>query len=490
FARSARMAGHQVLMVSGTDEHGTPILVQAEQDGVSPQTLADRYNQVIVQDLHQLGLSYDLFTRTTTRNHYQVVQQMFKQVHQNGYLVEQTTMGAVSPSTGRALPDRFIEGTCPICSYDSARGDQCDNCGNQLDPIDLINPRSKINGETPKFAKSEHLFLDLPALTEALGSWLGQRQNWRPNVLKFSLNLLDEVRPRAMTRDIDWGIPVPLAGWDNQPGKRIYVWFDAVVGYLSASIEWARRQALAGQGDGEQWREWWNNPQAQAHYFMGKDNITFHSQIWPAELLGYRGLGGRGGQAGDFGELELPTEVVSSEFLTMEGKQFSSSRGVVIYVRDMLERYQADALRYFIAVAGPENQDADFTWSEFKRRTNDELVAAWGNLVNRTVNLIHKNFGAIPPPPGQPQAVDSAILQAAEAGLNEVNSLIAAHHQKAGITAALKVVASVNAYLAQTTPWLLAKGGGCRDAQVAGQLKHRPSPVAGPLLQQQPGLGR
>jgi len=470
FSRAARMSGHDVLMVSGTDEHGTPILVQAEQDGVSPQALADRYNRVIVEDLHRLGLSYDLFTRTTTRNHYQVVQELFRQVYNNGYLVPQTTMGAVSPSTGRTLPDRFIEGTCPICGYDSARGDQCDHCGNQLDPVDLKNPRSKINGETPKFVESEHLFLDLPALTDALASWLNTRQNWRPNVLKFSLNLLKDVRPRAMTRDIDWGIPVPLPGWEDQTAKRIYVWFDAVVGYLSASIEWARRRAVAGLGDGEEWRAWWCSPEAQAYYFMGKDNITFHSQIWPAELLGYSGIGSRGGEPGKYGRLQLPTEVVSSEFLTMEGKQFSSSRGVVIYVRDMLERYQADALRYFIAVAGPENQDADFTWAEFKRRTNDELVAAWGNLVNRTMNLIHKNLGAIPPQPERLQPADAAVLANTATGLEEVRTLIATHRQKAGITAAMKAVAQVNAYLAETAPWLLAKGSVADRARMAEVL--------------------
>ncbi|MCL2802528.1 MAG: methionine--tRNA ligase [Micrococcales bacterium] len=472
FSRAARMAGHEVLMISGTDEHGTPILVQAEQDGVSPQALADRYNRVIVEDLHRLGLSYDLFTRTTTRNHYQVVQEMFRQVYKNGYLVERTTKGAVSPSTGRTLPDRFIEGTCPICGDDSARGDQCDNCGNQLDPVDLISPRSRINGETPKFIETEHLFLDLPALTDALATWLGSRSNWRPNVLRFSLNLLDEVKPRAMTRDIDWGIPVPLPTWEDQSAKRIYVWFDAVVGYLSASIEWARRRALAGQGDSEEWRQWWNNPEAQAYYFMGKDNITFHSQIWPAELLGYDGEGSHGGQPGRFGRLQLPTEVVSSEFLTMEGKQFSSSRGVVIYVCDLLERYQPDALRYFIAVAGPENQDSDFTWAEFKRRNNDELVAAWGNLVNRTVNLIHKNLGAIPAAHG-PEALeqaDRAVLAATEAAFTEVSDLIARHRQKAGITAAMKAVAQVNAYLAETAPWKLAKGDDAARLRMASIL--------------------
>jgi methionyl-tRNA synthetase len=449
FSRYMRMAGHDVLMVSGTDEHGTPILVQAEKEGVTPRQLADRYNRVIAEDLHGLGLAYDLFTRTTTRNHYAVAQELFRVVHRNGYMIERTTTGAISPSTGRTLPDRYIEGTCPICGYDGARGDQCDNCGNQLDAAELIAPRSRINGEVPAFVETQHFFLDLPALADTLGSWLQTRTDWRPNVLKFSLNLLDDVRPRAMTRDIDWGIPVPLPGWQDNPAKRLYVWFDAVIGYLSASVEWARRS-----GDDDAWRAWWNDPQALAYYFMGKDNITFHSQIWPAELLGYNGKGDKGGEPGIFGELNLPTEVVSSEFLTMEGKQFSSSRGVVIYVRDVLARYQPDALRYFIAVAGPENQDTDFTWSEFVRRTNDELVAGWGNLVNRTASMINKNLGAIPER-GALADVDHALLAATEGAFTTVGDLLRTHRQKAAVSEAMRVVGEANKYLSDTAPWKL-----------------------------------
>ncbi|WP_084075111.1 methionine--tRNA ligase [Demequina sp. NBRC 110052] len=449
FSRYMRMAGNDVLMVSGTDEHGTPILVQAEGEGVSPQELADRYNRVIVEDLTSLGLSYDLFTRTTTGNHYKVAQELFKAVHRNGYMVEQTTRGAISPSTGRTLPDRYIEGTCPICGTDGARGDQCDACGNQLDAIDLINPVSRINGETPKFIETEHFFLDLPALTDALSTWLGARKGWRPNVLNFSLNLLHDVRPRAMTRDIDWGIPVPLEGWETNPNKRLYVWFDAVIGYLSASIEWARRS-----GDPEAWRKFWNDPETLSYYFMGKDNITFHSQIWPGELLAANGRGAKGGELSSFGDLQLPTEVVSSEFLTMESAKFSSSRGHVIYVRDMLARYQPDALRYFIATAGPETSDADFTWSEFKRRTNDELVAGWGNLVNRTASLLHKNVGEIPAL-GALTDVDRAALDGSRAAFAQVGDLVRHHRQRAAINEAMRVVGDANRYLADTAPWKL-----------------------------------
>ena len=452
FSRYMRMAGHDVLMVSGTDEHGTPILVAADAEGVTARELADRNNRIIVEDLAALGLSYDLFTRTTTRNHHAVVQEMFATVLRNGYMVERTTQGAISPSTGRTLPDRYIEGTCPICGADGARGDQCDTCGNQLDPTDLINPRSKINGEVPQFVESQHFFLDLPALADALKEWLDDREasgTWRPNVIKFSQNILEDIRPRAMTRDIDWGIMVPVDGWRDHPTKRLYVWFDAVIGYLSASIEWARRL-----GDPERWRDWWNDPAALSYYFMGKDNITFHSQIWPAELLAYDGLGTRGGEPGVFGQLNLPTEVVSSEFLTMEGRKFSSSKAVVIYVRDVLERYQADALRYFISAAGPENQDSDFTWSEFVRRNNDELVAGWGNLVNRTASMIAKSFGEIPAA-GELTPEDTALLDTVADAFGTVGSLIGRHRQKQALTEAMRAVGEANKYVSDMAPWKL-----------------------------------
>jgi methionyl-tRNA synthetase len=457
FSRYQRMAGNRVLMVSGTDEHGTPILVAADREGASPREIADRYNRVIAEDLRALGLSYDLFTRTTTRNHYAVVQDVFLGLLHNGYVFPRTTLGAISPSTGRTLPDRYIEGTCPICGYDGARGDQCDNCGNQLDPTDLINPRSRINGETPKFVEEEHFFLDLPAFADALGSYLQSRTNWRPNVLKFSLNLLDDLRPRAISRDLDWGVPVPLDGWRDRPDKKLYVWFDAVIGYLSASVEWARRT-----GDPDAWRPFWQGGNAKAYYFMGKDNIVFHSEIWPAMLLGYSGQGSRGGRPGPLGTLDLPWEVVSSEYLTMEGRKFSSSRSVVIYVRDFLSRYDPDALRYYLAVAGPETQDTDFTWAEFLRRNNDELVAGWGNLVNRSISMAARNVGAIPAATGLTDA-DAGLLAASKAAFGTVGDLLGKSRQKAAIGAAMRVVAEANKYLSDQAPWKLRDSAAAED---------------------------
>jgi methionyl-tRNA synthetase len=460
FSRYQRMAGNNVLMISGTDEHGTPIQVQAEKEGVTARELADRYNAVIATDLQKLGLSYDLFTRTTTKNHYAVVQELFLGLLKNGYIFPKTDLGAISPSTGRTLPDRYIEGTCPICGYPSARGDQCDNCGNQLDPIDLINPRSRINGETPKFEETEQYFLDLPAFANVLGDWLKKQDHWRQNVQKFSLNLLDDLKPRAITRDLDWGVPVPLDGWRDRNDKKIYVWFDAVIGYLSASIEWARRT-----GDPEAWRAWWQNPEALGYYFMGKDNIVFHAEIWPAMLFGYSGIGDKGGEPGSLGALNRPYEVVSSEFLTMEGRKFSSSRNVVIYVGDMLSRYDADALRYYLTSAGPENQDTDFTWSEFVRRNNDELVAGWGNLVNRTISMTAKNLGAIPAV-GDLTDADRALLASSSGAFQTIGELIAKNRQKAAIGEVMKLVGEANKYLSDTAPWKLKNDDPDRMATV------------------------
>ncbi len=457
FSRYQRAAGNEVLMVSGTDEHGTPILVAAEQEGVPPKELADRYNRMIGEDLVALGLTYDLFTRTTTRNHHKVAQDIFTTLHENGYIFPTVTMGAISPSNGRTLPDRYIEGTCPICGYPHARGDQCDNCGNQLDPVDLLEPKSRINGETPIFVETEHYFLDLPAFVDTLGQWLQSRTNWRPNVLRFAMNLLDDVKPRSYTRDLDWGVRVPLDGWRDRPDKRIYVWFDAVIGYLSASIEWARRS-----GDPEAWRPFWQDEDARGYYFMGKDNIVFHAEIWPAQLSGYNGVGAHGGTPGPLGTLHLPHEVVSSEFLTMEAKKFSASRGVGILVRDFLSRYDADALRYYLAVAGPETSDTDFTWAEFLRRNNDELVAGWGNLVNRSISMAAKNVGAIPAA-GELTDVDHALLDRSAAAFGPVGDLLGRSRQKEAVREAMKVVADANRYLSDQAPWKLQDDPARRD---------------------------
>ena len=444
FARYHRLRGSDVLMVSGTDENGTPIMVAADKEGVSPRELVDRYNQLIREDLRDLGISYDLFTRTSTPNHHRVTRDVFKTLYDNGFIFERTTTGAFSAATGRTLPDRYIEGTCPICGFTDARGDQCDNCGNQLDPIDLVEPRSKIDGTPPVWRETQHLFLDLPKFRDQLSAWIEANTHWRPNVRNFSLQLVKDVRPRAVTRDLDWGVRVPIPGYEEREDKRIYVWIDAVVGYLSASVEWA-----ANRGAPEAWREWWQNPEARHVYFMGKDNIVFHSVMWPAELLGYR----EGGELGaGRGPLQLPENVVASEFLTVESKQFSTSRGIGIYVRDFLSRYDPDALRYFLTAAGPETQDTDFTWSEFVRRNNDELLATWGNLVNRTLTSAYRNFGEVPLP-GDLSEADRELIEAVDSGFESVGSRIDASRFKAALAEAMRLAGLVNAYLNDQAPW-------------------------------------
>jgi methionyl-tRNA synthetase len=459
FARYHRLRGNDVLMVSGTDEHGTPVMVAADAAGESPRETAERFNRLIREDLRDLGLAYDLFTRTTTANHYRVTRDIFRTLYEKGYVLEQETLGAFSKTTGHTLPDRYIEGTCPICGYDSARGDQCDNCGNQLDPVDLIEPRSTIDGTAPVFRRTKHLFLDLPAFNERLTAWIESQGHWRQNVRRFSLNFVQELKPRPITRDLDWGVPIPVPGYEELPDKKIYVWFDAVIGYLSASIEWA-----VNRGTPDAWREWWQNPAAEHAYFMGKDNIVFHTVIWPSMLLGY-------GDAGEFGAgrgaLELPDNVVSSEFLTMEGKKFSSSRGAQILVRDFLSRYDPDALRYFLSIAGPETQDTDFTWAEFVRRNNDELVATWGNLVNRTLQSAYRNFGAVPGA-GPLTGADAALLAAVEGGFDAVGSQIEDARFKGALQEAMRLAGLANRYVAEQAPWTLLES----DRERAGTVLH------------------
>jgi methionyl-tRNA synthetase len=447
FARYHRLKRNDVLMVSGTDEHGTPNLIQADAEGITPKAAVDKYSRIISEDLRALGLSYDLFTRTTTQNHRIVVQDVFKTLYDKGYLIKKTAMGAFQAATGRTLPDRYIEGTCPICGFPSARGDQCDNCGNQLDPDQLIDPRSRIDGSKPIFKETEHFYLDLPAFREPLTRWISKQDHWRPNVRNFSLNYIADLKPRPITRDIDWGVPIPLPGWSDRPDKRMYVWFDAVIGYFSAAVEWAQ---MTGRTDA--WREWWQDPNARHFYFMGKDNIVFHTTIWPAILLGY----GNGGQvAGAKGEpLQLPYNVVSSEFLTMEGRRFSTSRGVVVYVNDFLSRYDADALRFYLMLAGPETQDTDFTWADFVRRNNDELVATWGNLAHRTLVNAHRRFGEVPRP-GDLNPADKTLVETVESGFTTVGEHLESARFRAALQELLHLSALVNQYLTENEPWKL-----------------------------------
>ncbi|MBM3133791.1 MAG: methionine--tRNA ligase [Chloroflexi bacterium] len=463
FARYQRLKGNDVLMVSGTDDHGTPTALRALKEGKTPQQISDYYNREIGENLATLGCSYDLFTRTATANHCAVTQDIVTRLWQNGYLFKKTVAAMYCETDRRFLPDRYVEGTCPHCSFAGARGDQCENCGRQLDPTDLIEPHCNLCGHTPVLRETEHFFLNLPAFAERLRAWVEKQGHWRPNVRNFTLGLLNEgLQPRPITRDIEWGVPIP-AELGDYPDKRIYVWFDAVIGYLSASIEWAHYIA----GDPERWREWWQNPQARHYYFMGKDNIVFHTIIWPSMLLGYSEESRSANQqiskspienrqSKIENRLQLPYDVVSSEFLTMEGRKSSSSRGHAVWLPYFFSRYDPDPLRYLLTIGGPETADTDFTWAEFLRRNNDELVATWGNLAHRVLSFTYRNFGSVPPP-GPLDDLDKAVLAEAEAKFASVGALLDAARFKAAITEAMALAQSTNQYLDKKAPWLSIK---------------------------------
>ena len=432
FARYHRLKGNEVLMVSGSDQHGTPVTLRAEAEGKTPQEVVARYHQGFLDCWKKLGISFDLFTTTGTQNHAHVAQDFFLKLLDKGYIYKNTMPLPYCHNCRRFLPDRYVEGTCPYCRSPRARGDQCDDCGKPLNPVDLVDPHCSICKSTPEIRDSEHFFLRLSAFSDRLKSWVQEQSHWRPNVLNFTLRYLTEgLRDRAITRDIEWGIPVPLPGYDK---KRIYVWFEAVIGYLSASKEWAK-----SSGDGERWHNFWQGD-VKSYYFIGKDNIVFHTIIWPAMLMGYEGL-------------NLPYNVPANEFLTLEGKKLSTSRNWAVWLPDYLERYPADPLRYLMSANMPQTSDADFSWREFVRRNNDELVATYGNLVQRVLTLAYRNFDHCVPSPGELDAESNALLEKAKVTLGTVDRLLYGCHFREAMREAMALAQEANRYLDNKAPW-------------------------------------
>ncbi len=458
FARYHRLQGNYVLMVSGSDSHGTPVTVKADELGKTAQEVFEHYHERFLELFQKLGLSYDLFTHTDTENHHKVSQDLFLSLLENEYLYRKITPQMYSPATGRFLPDRYVEGTCPVCGYNRARGDQCDNCNTLFESAaELIEPRSKTDDTALELRDTEHFFLDLPALAEdGLSDWLHSedKAHWRPQVIKFARNFVDQgLIGRAVTRDMDWGIDVPVAGFE---GKVLYVWFEAVIGYLSASIEWAKNQ---GQPDA--WRNWWQNPDARAVYFIGKDNIPFHAIFWPAQLLGAKGLYADDPQA----NLNLPYDVPANEFMNMEGRKISGSLNWGVWMLDALERYDPDPLRYYLTAVMPESRDSDWSWKGFVERNNSELVANWGNLVNRVLNMTKRYFKGVVPDPGHLTAKDVELLKDIDEGLQSTGNLYDTTSFRAALQECLRLSTLVNQYLEETSPWSIAKN----DLEAAGR---------------------
>lgn len=452
YARYHRLRGNRVLMVSGSDSHGTPVTVRADAEGASPLEVYEQFHAGFLELFQKLGLTYDLFTSTHTRNHFKVSQSVFLALRENGYLYTETQAQWYTPAQKRFLPDRYVEGTCYICGYPSARGDQCDNCGNLLDAMQLIDPRSKIDGSRPELRETEHFYLDLGKLEPEIVEFLREREGYlRPNVVRQSLGqiLADGLRGRAITRDLDWGIPVPVEGWD---GKCLYVWFEAVIGYLSAAIEWAQ---ISGQPDA--WHEWWYNPQARTYYFIGKDNIPFHAVIWPGELIGAGEWFGKFFEDVEGKQLTLPYDIPANEFMNLEGKKISGSRNWAVWGLDFLSRYDPDPLRYYLTANMPENRDTDWDWEAFRRRNNDELVATWGNLANRVLSFAYRNWDGEVPAPGHFREQDREILAAVEAGFETVGEQLNEVHLRGALGEAMRLAGEVNKYLDQAAPWFEIK---------------------------------
>ena len=455
-ARYHRLAGDHVLMVSGSDSHGTPITVVADQRGESPRAVFESFHHDFITMFQRMGISYDLFTHTDTENHHRVAQDFFLTLLDKGYLYTQVQEQMYSETLHRFLPDRYVEGTCPVCGYESARGDQCDRCNTLLDPQDLINPRCKLDGSIPVIRETEHYYLDLPKLAQqGLAEWLNDdKEHWRPHVINFSRQYVsqEKLQARPITRDLDWGIPVPVQGWE---GKCLYVWFEAVIGYFSATIEWSRN---TGQPDA--WKDWWYNPAAKTLYFIGKDNIPFHTIIWPAELMGVERLY----EEDESRRLNLPYDVPANQFLNLEHKKFSGSRGWAVWMDDMLDEYDPDPLRYYLTVVMPETRDSNWQWDGFVRRNNDELVATWGNLVNRALTFAYKRFDGKVPTPGPLTEADTRILGLVESGFETVGELIAACKFRAALNEVMGLAREANRYLEEKGPWFQIK----EDREAAG----------------------
>ena len=438
FARYQRLMGNRVLMVSGSDVHGTPITVRADAEGVTPSEIADKYHAEFVKDWERLDISWDCYTSTGTTNHKEVVQELFMTLLNKGHIDKRTSEQYFDQEVNRFLPDRYIEGSCPHCEYLEARGDQCENCGRTLDPQELVNPRSKISGSEPELRSTEHFYLRLSDFEDSLEQWLSTRQGWRKHVLNFSKGWIEEgLQDRAITRDLDWGIEIPVD--DLGEGKRIYVWFEAVVGYLSAAKEWA-----AKQGEPESWKDWWENDEAQSFYFIGKDNIPFHTIIWPGMLIGNGGL-------------NLPTDVPANQYVTFKGGKASASRGVGLTIGEGLDMFEPDALRYALAANLPEQSDTDISIEEIVRRINEELVATWGNLVNRVLSMVNKTCEGQAPPSGEKKDEDNKVLAEVDAMLLKASQQLEKVEIRAALRSAMDGAAAVNAYLNATEPWRVAK---------------------------------
>ena len=439
YSRFLRMQGHDVAFVCGSDEHGVPITIKAKKEGVSPQDVVDKYNAIIKRSFEEFGISFNNYSRTSGKTHHETASAFFKKMFEDGKFIEETTKQLYDEEAGQFLADRFVTGTCPKCGNEEAYGDQCESCGTSLNATDLINPKSTLTGAVPSLKETRHWFLPLDQYEDWLKEWIlkGHKADWKSNVYGQVKSWIDDgLRPRAVTRDLDWGIPVPVEGGE---GKVLYVWFDAPIGYISSTKEWAERE-------GKDWEPYWKDENTKLIHFIGKDNIVFHCIIFPVMLKAH-------------GDYILPENVPANEFLNLEGKKLSTSKNWAVWLHEYLEDFpdQQDVLRYVLTANAPETKDNDFTWKDFQARNNNELVAIFGNFINRVVVLTNKYYNGIVPQPGEYSEVDNRTIQELKAYPSVIASSIEKYRFREAQAELMNLARLGNKYLADEEPWKLIK---------------------------------
>ena len=436
YVRYLRLKGEDVVMIGGSDEHGVPITIKAKAEGVTPQDIVDRYHKIIKDSFEELGISFDIYSRTTTQIHTDTASEFFRHLYEKGEFVEKTSMQLYDEKANQFLADRYVTGECPHCHNLNAYGDQCEKCGSSLNATDLINPKSAITGNTPVLRETRHWYLPLDKWQDKLAHWiLDEHKEWRPNVYGQCKSWLDlGLQPRAVSRDLDWGVPVPVEGAE---GKVLYVWFDAPIGYISNTKELLP----------DTWERYWKDPETRIINFIGKDNIVFHCIVFPAMLMAY----------GD--NYQLPDNVPSNEFLNLEGDKISTSRNWAIWLHEYLRDFpgKQDVLRYVLTANAPEAKDNDFTWKDFQTRNNSELVAILGNFVNRAIVLTHKYFAGVVPAAGELQDIDKATLEEVVSIKRALSEALDGFHFREALKEAMNLARLGNKYLQDTEPWKVAK---------------------------------
>ena len=450
YARYLRNKGEEVVFIGGSDEHGVPITIKARKEGVTPQDIVDRYHEIIKRSFEEFGISFDVYSRTTSKTHYRVASDFFKKLYDKGEFIEQTSEQYYDEEAGQFLADRYITGKCPHCGNERAYGDQCESCGTSLSPTDLINPQSAISGSKPVMRQTRHWYLPLDKHEAWLRDYiLNNHKEWKTNVYGQCKSWLDVgLQPRAVSRDLDWGVPVPLP---DAEGKVLYVWFDAPIGYISNTIELCSEKPEKFGN----WERWWKDPETRLVHFIGKDNIVFHCIVFPAMLKAE-------------GSYILPDNVPANEFLNLEGDKISTSRNWAVWLHEYLVDMpdKQDVLRYVLAANAPETKDNDFTWRDFQVRNNSELVAIYGNFINRTLVLTGKYFDGKVPPRGTLEDIDSDVLAQIADSKAKIEQLLDNFHFRDALREAMNLARTGNKYLADTEPWKLAKTDMSRVATI------------------------